>query len=233
MEYLRQLNNPADDFAMIPRKITRIGLSVEAVGYLVCIASMRTEFLTLTEIERATGLKKKKRLRIQRELCERGLMRTVTLRRPSGTFYQIYEFNWDVLLRRSDKRENSPGGQNGTPVIDPENQGPEGAAGTSGAGAKKAPKKPLVDKSNDRSALSDPPGGQKGALSNQKESAAALAPSQSAAARIVGKSENVDNSAPRVADFAEEFLAGRRQYLRPQPAPSHPPSGLNGGQRNG
>lgn len=125
--YIRQLNNPARDFTMVPNRLMRVGLSVEAVGFMMYVASLPASDIRCSQIEGATGLKEYKRQRIQRELQAQGLMHVVREPLSNGRWVTIYVFDWDALCDgpQARKRHTVPREPEPEIVIEPqENKAP-------------------------------------------------------------------------------------------------------------
>lgn len=124
--YVKQLNKPANDFAMIPRAVTRMGLSAEAIGLLVIVACEPGDVITASRMSQKMGCGKDKRQRVLRELAEKGLLRIERSKTERGTFTTGYVFDWDAVSGRK-VAENPPEPENPALVDhepEPENPAP-------------------------------------------------------------------------------------------------------------
>ena len=199
--YLKQLNRPANDFVMIPRAITTIGLSAEAMGLLLIVAAHHGDEIRASQMSERMKCGKDKRQRVLRELRDKGLLTIERRQTERGNFTTGYVFDWDSVARTraSENLPNSsaqvlekPEPENPAPVkTPPEPENPAPGLKTRPTG----PENPAItlDKSDDVAAAS-----QRAATSSRKHS----------------------------PEFVNEFLSERKNLLRKQILPTDPPKGL-------
>lgn len=223
--YLKQLNRPSADFEMIPRVVTRMGLTAEAIGLLVIVACHHGDEIRACQMSERMNCGKKKRQRVLRELRDKGLLTIEKRRTERGSFTTGYVFDWDAVAktRPSENLPNTssevlekPEPANPASVLqtpEPENPAsvPQTPEPPNGSPALRTPEPP----NGSPGPLRSPTGGPKGALS-LKQSDDDAAASQRAA------------SSPRKSspEFVNEFLSGRRNLLRKRILPTDPPKGL-------
>ena len=109
---VKQLNRPNNNFTMIPNALTAVGLSLEAIGLMTVIAISEQDW-NAADLEAATGIARKKRQRIFRELRNAGLLEQSKEQTERGTWHSAFIFDWSKLFVQP---PDEPEAQKGPPV---------------------------------------------------------------------------------------------------------------------